>query len=76
MFAKKKALGFKAKQRTKADVDKDYTFHAIHYGHKSRVIAQLQNELDEHLANLTALNEEGMKLPPDAPTAPEEKKEA
>lgn len=68
MFKKKlKSYGLKAKQRTKAEIDQDYTNNAVQAGHKTRVIAQLQLEIDQHVQNLICINEEAMKLPPEAP---------
>ena len=70
MFGKKKnRLGFQPKVRTKDEIDREYTHHAIQAGHKGCIIIQLQKELDEHMERLIELNAEGMKLPPTPPAA-------
>lgn len=57
-------------QRTKHEVDQDYSNQAVLLGHKSRVLAQveaeagrLKKEIQGHLDRLLELNLEGMKLP-------------
>jgi hypothetical protein len=70
--------GFKKAEkppRLKAQVDADYTHHAIQAGHKARVIVQIQREIEHHLQRLEEINAEGMRLPPEAPQ-PEEQKAA
>jgi uncharacterized protein YllA (UPF0747 family) len=69
---------FMEKQRTKDEIDREYSHHAMMYGHISRVIKQNQELLEQHMAGLMKLNEEGSKLPPSSPlqavqepTAPE-----
>jgi len=69
---KKKTYGMEPKQRTRKEVDAEYTNHAILLGHKTRQLAQInqdagrcQKEIDDHLSKLLQLNEEGMKLPPE-----------
>lgn len=61
-----------SEQRTRQQVDQDYTQAAIMLGHKYRVLAQIkadservQKEIDAHLAKLLELNAEGMALPPE-----------
>lgn len=54
-----------SKQRTRMDVDKDYSYNAIQYGHKARIVEALQCEMKEHLVKLKELNAEGMRLPPE-----------
>lgn len=67
MFGKKKKRGFTEKQRTKEEVDREYSHHAMMYGHISRTMFQSQRLLDDHLAALDRLAIEGSKLPPDKP---------
>ena len=59
-----------SEQRTRAQVDAEYSQTAVLLGHKARVLAQvkaeavrLEKEIDGHLSTLLALNDEGMKLP-------------
>ena len=63
----------KASIRTKKEVDEEYTKEAIWLGHKTRMLAQLQedcaklqSEVDGHLKRLLELNSEGMKIPPES----------
>jgi hypothetical protein len=60
MFQRKKR-----KMRTKDEIDKDYTNHAVQIGHKARVVAQLQEEIDAHITKLVDINKEAMLLPPE-----------
>lgn len=73
-LASKLKKGFKIKEspvRTKDEIDKDYTHHAVQAGHKMRVINQLQQEVEHHLAKLEQVNAEAMNLPPQpAPVPP------
>jgi uncharacterized protein (DUF3084 family) len=67
MLAKKKTkLGFQPKHRTKQEIDQDYTHHAVQIGHKARVIAQLEEEVADHVEKLKHINAEAMALPPEA----------
>lgn len=66
--------GFDKKQRTKAEIDADYSKEAVWLGHKTRMGAQVRQDLEKldleiqgHLDNLLALNLEGMKLSQEAP---------
>lgn len=76
LFRKKKRLGFTEKpaaQRTREEVNNEYNHHAIMYGHITRMMAENQKLLDEHLEALCRLNTEALRLPPEkAPeSAPE-----
>jgi hypothetical protein len=71
----KKILGIDVKPRSREEVDKDYTFHAIQVGHKSRILRQIyadaerfKKEIEQHEDMLLTINSEGMKLPPVEPT--------
>lgn len=62
-------------QRTRKEVDSDYSNQALLLGHKSRVLAQvkaeaerLEKEIKAHTERLLELNVEGMKLPPEEKT--------
>lgn len=91
MFGKKTKTvqGIHVKQRTRAEVDQDYSSNAAYYGHKQRVIAGLKQDIEKleaecamHLENLLKINKEGMALPAvptqamPAPKAVEEVEEA
>ena len=73
----KRKLGFRDKKRTRLEVDRDYTHHAVEVGHKMRIVAQIENEIREHINRLKVINAEGMKLPSEpkpegiAPSSPE-----
>lgn len=78
---RKKGRGFSDKTRTREEVNQEYNHHAVMFGHISRIIVQNQKLLDQHMEALDRLNEEGLKIPPDAPkstpeTKPEEPKPA
>jgi hypothetical protein len=78
MFGKKRHVkGMPPKHRTKAEVDRDYSSHAIQHGHKARLIMQLhkqiealEQDLEKHLSKLEELNAEGMKLPQEPVQSP------
>lgn len=73
MFGKKNRLGFNSKVRSLEEINRDYNHHAAQAGHKGRIILQLQEEIDQHLENLVAINAEASQLPKEAPTpAPSE----
>lgn len=84
MFKLKRAktLGFQAKPpRPLDEINKDYNEHAFQHGHKTRAVAQIQREIDGHLAKLDDLNDEAIRLKAQQaaapkspePTAPDEK---
>ena len=77
MFGKKK-LGFTNKSRTLQEINYDYNHHAAQAGHKTRVVSQLQDEIEQHIAALRDLNSEAEKLPKQdkAPQAAEPTPEA
>lgn len=66
MFGKKKAYGQKTKVRTLDEINRDYQDHALQLGHKTRVLFQLQQEIEEHTQRLCEINEESKHLPPEA----------
>jgi hypothetical protein len=62
------------KQRTRAEVDAEYSQVALLLGHKTRVLSQvkaeaerMEAEMKAHLEKLLELNVEGMKLPVEPP---------
>lgn len=67
----KVANGFHPKKRSKQEIDVDYQQNAVQAGHKMRVMAQLQRELDNHLERLEQINTEAMKLPVEEQAEPE-----
>lgn len=67
IFGSKVKNGFKAKTRTKQEIDADYTYHSVQLGHKTRIIYQLQQEIEQHTQRLIAINEEAMALPKEQP---------
>lgn len=62
MFAKKNQGFQPPKPRSREDVDKDYHFHCVQGFHKSRVISQLQDEVDGHLQATIQLHAEGIEI--------------
>ncbi len=61
--------------RTIEQINEEYANHAAQHGHKSRVLhglgiqrEQLEKDIQGHLAQLVALNQEGFKLQSTAPT--------
>ncbi len=66
---KKKTLGFTEKQRTREEINQEYNHHAVMYGHLSRIANDHARLIDTHLEAMHRLNEEGSKLPPEAPKA-------
>jgi len=73
----KAPLGFQPKVRTLDEVNKDYNDNAIMAGHKARVIAELQDEVDTHVRNMRKINHEAKKIqtpdvtPPAGDASPE-----
>lgn len=72
----KKLLGFKPKTRTRAEVDQEYSQHALQLGHKRRVLEQIledakrmEDQIQAHLDRLMSLNSEGMRIPAEPPAA-------
>lgn len=63
MFGKKKALGIRPKNRTLDQINADYNFHAAQAGHKTRLIQQIEQEVQAHLERLVSINAEAEKLP-------------
>lgn len=51
-----------AKPKTKAEIDKAYSHHAMMYGHNARVIKQFTDENAGHLTAMQEINAEGMAL--------------
>jgi hypothetical protein len=56
-------------ERTREEIDQEYSQAAIMLGHKARVLAQvkadakrLESEIDEHTQILLKLNQEGLAL--------------
>jgi len=74
---RKKGGGFQQKTRTKEEINQEYNHHACMYGHATRLIAENENNRDQHLEAMLRLAEEGRKTPLPAPEtkAPETKPE-
>lgn len=64
MFGKNK-MGFKNKPRSLEEINKDYNYHAAQAGHKSRVVSEIQGEIEHHIQTMLNLNEESKKVPKD-----------
>jgi hypothetical protein len=69
-FLKKKKMGFEPKNRTRHEIDTDYSEHAFRFGHKQLLIKilaaraeRLEQECAEHLNTLMRLKAEGDLLP-------------
>lgn len=63
---KKKTLGIKPKSRSLEEINKDYNDHAIHAGHKQRVLKEIQREVDHHVQRMLEINHEAKSIPPEA----------
>ena len=64
MFGKKSMkLGFKPKIRTLDEINQDYNHHAAQAGHKTRIIREIQSEVDGHLMRLSEMNVEAKRCP-------------
>lgn len=60
---KKKTYGLTPKVRTLEEINTQYNHHAVQYGHKTRIMNQLQEEIEQHMEQLYQLNKEGSALP-------------
>lgn len=74
MFGAKKGS---TKSRTRKECDRDYADHAIQIGHQTRILTEMQKQIDAHLQDIELrtkemikINEECMKLPPEPPVPP------
>lgn len=78
LFGKKTKLGMHVKPRAKDEIDREYSHHAMMFGHITRVIMDQQQLLDQHMEALERLATEGRSLPAQpnmakTPEAPEPK---
>lgn len=58
MEPRKKRYGMKQVLRTQAQIDQEYSAHAVQVGHKMRIIDQLEDEINLHREKLKQLVKE------------------
>lgn len=56
-------------------MEQEYANLAVQVGHKTRIVAQLKEELDRDVRHLILLNKEAMNLPADLPPVEETPRE-
>lgn len=59
--------------RTRKDVDQEYSNEALQLGHKMRLMNDLEQEIPAHTEKLSALAKEAQALPADEPVLEEVK---
>lgn len=64
LFGKnKKRYGIQEKQRFKEEIDREYSHHAMMYGHITRLIQEHEELLGSHLKKMEDLAAEGRNAP-------------
>lgn len=66
----KKTHGFEVK-RTRQENEREYADHAMQLGHKTRIVTQLNEEIDQHTRRMVNLHEEAKTLPAEQVPAPQ-----
>lgn len=66
----------KKKKRTRADVEREYQMEALALGHKTRLHAELEQEIPAHLDRLKKLAKESQLMPEEVAEKPAAEKPA